>query len=139
MPACVKCVLRMSSWFKKVKAIAQALDVEFIGIGFDPESKHEDAPLMPKGRYKLMRSYMPTVGTLGLDMMFRSCTIQVCGMLVDFYSSIRHLRPCWLAYISILLKQCYGCVVRFLWLSNFAKFFVKSDGFRACLIVFEDS
>lgn len=61
-----------------MKAIAQNLDIEFLGIGFDPKSLHEDVPLMPKGRYELMRSYMPTVGTLGLDMMFRSCTIQVC-------------------------------------------------------------
>jgi glutamate--cysteine ligase len=37
----------------------------------------EDVPVMPKGRYKLMKNYMPTVGTMGLDMMFRSCTVQV--------------------------------------------------------------
>ena len=33
---------------------------------------------MPKGRYKLMKAYMPTVGTMGLDVMFRTCTVQVC-------------------------------------------------------------
>lgn len=32
---------------------------------------------MPKGRYALMKKYMPTVGTMGLDMMFRTCTVQV--------------------------------------------------------------
>jgi glutamate--cysteine ligase len=32
---------------------------------------------MPKGRYKIMTDYMPKVGTLGLDMMYRSCTVQV--------------------------------------------------------------
>lgn len=32
---------------------------------------------MPKDRYRLMKAYMPTVGSKGLDMMFRTCTIQV--------------------------------------------------------------
>ena len=46
-------------------------------LGFDPNSAPEDVPIMPKNRYDIMRAYMPTVGTLGLDMMLRSCTIQV--------------------------------------------------------------
>lgn len=49
----------------------------FLGIGFDPKWSVEQVPVMPKGRYKLMKSYMPTVGSMGLDMMFRSCTVQV--------------------------------------------------------------
>mmetsp|Transcript_15045 Transcript_15045/g.28974 ORF Transcript_15045/g.28974 Transcript_15045/m.28974 type:complete len:300 (-) Transcript_15045:252-1151(-) len=32
---------------------------------------------MPKGRYAIMKKYMPTVGSMGLDMMFRTCTVQV--------------------------------------------------------------
>ena len=48
-----------------------------LGIGFDPKWRRQDIPWMPKGRYKIMRDYMPKVGTKGLDMMLRTCTIQV--------------------------------------------------------------
>lgn len=55
--------------------------MRFLSIGFDPQSATEEVPIMPKARYDIMRAYMPTVGTLGLDMMLRSTTIQVRGML----------------------------------------------------------
>jgi len=61
----------------QAKAIAEQMGVGFLGTGFDPKWRVEDVPVMPKGRYKLMKNYMPTVGTMGLDMMFRSCTVQV--------------------------------------------------------------
>ena len=61
----------------QAKAIAEEMGVGFLGTGFDPKWKVEEVPVMPKGRYKLMKEYMPTVGTMGLDMMFRSCTVQV--------------------------------------------------------------
>ncbi len=61
----------------QVKEIAAGLDVGFIGLGYHPKWKREDMPLMPKGRYGIMRRYMPTRGSLGLDMMFRTCTVQV--------------------------------------------------------------
>jgi glutamate--cysteine ligase len=48
-----------------------------IGIGFHPTAKREDINWMPKGRYKLMGDYMPKVGSLGLDMMLRTSTVQV--------------------------------------------------------------
>ena len=48
-----------------------------MGIGFNPKWAHEDVPMMPKGRYKIMSAYMQKVGTMGLEMMFRSCTVQV--------------------------------------------------------------
>ena len=48
-----------------------------IGMGFHPTLKREDAPWMPKGRYKIMREYMTKVGTMGHDMMLRTCTVQV--------------------------------------------------------------
>ena len=47
------------------------------GFGFHPLSKREDFHFMPKGRYKIMRNWMPKVGSMGLDMMLRTCTIQV--------------------------------------------------------------
>lgn len=61
----------------QVKTLAKEAGVQFLTVGFDPLSAKEDVPIMPKARYDIMRAYMPTVGTLGLDMMLRSCTIQV--------------------------------------------------------------
>jgi glutamate--cysteine ligase len=66
-----------NSHLYQARAISDELNVGFMGIGFDPKWGVQDVPLMPKERYKIMREYMPEVGTLGHDMMFRSCTIQV--------------------------------------------------------------
>jgi glutamate--cysteine ligase len=52
------------------------LGLGFAGLGHDPLWRREDVPIMPKGRYDIMRSYMPKVGGLGLDMMLRTCTVQ---------------------------------------------------------------
>ena len=56
--------------------VADQIGVGFLGAGFDPLWTREQVPVMPKGRYDIMRAYMPKVGTLGLDMMLRTCTIQ---------------------------------------------------------------
>ena len=61
----------------QVRELAAEVGVRFMTLGFDPTSAPEAVPIMPKNRYDIMRAYMPTVGTLGLDMMLRSCTIQV--------------------------------------------------------------
>jgi glutamate--cysteine ligase len=61
----------------QVKQVTEPLGVGMIGLGFNPLWKREDIPWMPKGRYKIMREYMPKKGNLGLDMMLRTCTIQV--------------------------------------------------------------
>ncbi len=60
-----------------VKDIADRIGVGFIGLGAAPIWTHEEMPLMPKGRYKLMDSYMQKVGTMGRVMMRRTCTVQV--------------------------------------------------------------
>ncbi|SFB00084.1 glutamate--cysteine ligase [Poseidonocella pacifica] len=60
-----------------VKDIADEIGVGFIGLGAAPIWRHEDMPLMPKGRYKLMDGYMEKVGTSGTTMMRRTCTVQV--------------------------------------------------------------
>lgn len=60
----------------QVKGIGAELGTGMLGLGFNPLWRREDIPWMPKGRYKIMRAYMPKVGTLGLDMMLRTCTIQ---------------------------------------------------------------
>ena len=49
----------------------------FLGVGFQPKWPLADVPTMPKGRYAIMKRYMPTKGGLGLDMMHRTCTVQV--------------------------------------------------------------
>ncbi|MCB5944563.1 glutamate--cysteine ligase [Acidocella sp. KAb 2-4] len=56
---------------------APGLGLGFAPLGFHPLATRAEMPMMPKGRYKLMRDYMPKVGTRGLDMMFRTCTVQV--------------------------------------------------------------
>ncbi|MCC7427185.1 MAG: glutamate--cysteine ligase [Alphaproteobacteria bacterium] len=60
-----------------VRTIAGKLGVGFAPLGFHPELARADVPWMPKGRYAIMRRYMPLKGSLGLDMMLRTCTVQV--------------------------------------------------------------
>ncbi|KAF6987968.1 hypothetical protein CFC21_005557 [Triticum aestivum] len=67
----------VNSHLYQVKAVGEELGVGFLGMGFQPKWALADIPIMPKGRYEIMRNYMPKVGTLGLDMMFRTCTVQV--------------------------------------------------------------
>ncbi|MBO9408870.1 glutamate--cysteine ligase [Shimia sp. R9_1] len=62
---------------KDVKDIADKIGVGFIGLGSAPIWSHEEMPVMPKGRYKLMTDYMDRVGTMGKVMMYRTCTVQV--------------------------------------------------------------
>jgi len=61
---------------REVKEVADELGAGFLSLGFRPDTKLEDVPVMPKGRYDIMRAYMPKVGTHGLEMMFRTCTVQ---------------------------------------------------------------
>ncbi len=59
------------------KQVGEACGVGFLGLGMWPDKAREDLPIMPKQRYEIMRNHMPRVGNLGLDMMLRTCTIQV--------------------------------------------------------------
>jgi glutamate--cysteine ligase len=61
---------------KQCKAVGGKLGVGFLGLGMWPDKSRSDLPVMPKGRYAIMLNYMPKVGSLGLDMMLRTCTIQ---------------------------------------------------------------
>jgi glutamate--cysteine ligase len=58
------------------KAAGDRLGICFLGLGMWPDKTRAELPVMPKGRYGIMLNYMPKVGTLGLDMMLRTCTIQ---------------------------------------------------------------
>ncbi len=60
----------------QVKAIGDRCGVGFLGLGMWPDKTRAELPIMPKGRYEIMMRHMPRVGTLGLDMMLRTCTIQ---------------------------------------------------------------
>ncbi|MEO6198461.1 MAG: glutamate--cysteine ligase, partial [Sphingomicrobium sp.] len=60
----------------QAKAVGDQLGLGFLGLGMWPDKARTDLPIMPKGRYKIMLDYMPKVGSLGLDMMLRTCTIQ---------------------------------------------------------------
>lgn len=61
----------------EVRSLAEPLGIRFMGIGAAPDWRHEDMPVMPKGRYRLMTDYMGKVGTHGTQMMYRTCTVQV--------------------------------------------------------------
>ena len=61
----------------QVKVVGEKCGVGFLGLGMWPDKSREELPVMPKGRYAIMMRHMPTVGSLGLDMMLRTCTIQV--------------------------------------------------------------
>jgi len=70
---------------QEVKVVADELGLGFLGLGFTPVWRRDEVPAMPKGRYGVMRRYMPKVGGLGLDMMFRTCTVQAN---LDFSSEV---------------------------------------------------
>ncbi|GAA4034452.1 glutamate--cysteine ligase [Sphingomonas rosea] len=62
---------------EQVKAVGDKLGLGFLGLGMWPDKSRAELPIMPKGRYAIMLRHMPRVGSLGLDMMLRTCTIQV--------------------------------------------------------------
>ncbi len=61
---------------REVREVADEIGAGFLGLGFSPKWALEDTPMMPKDRYQIMKAYMPKVGGLGHQMMFRSCTVQ---------------------------------------------------------------
>ncbi len=77
---------------REVKAVADELQLGFLGMGFQPKWKREEMPWMPKGRYAIMRRYMPIKGNLGLDMMTRTCTVQVNLDFADEADMVKKFR-----------------------------------------------
>ncbi|HYH21505.1 MAG TPA: glutamate--cysteine ligase [Azospirillum sp.] len=67
----------VQSHLRQVKEVGGELGIAMVGLGFQPKWRREDIPWMPKGRYRIMRDYMPKRGNLGIDMMTRTCTVQV--------------------------------------------------------------
>jgi glutamate--cysteine ligase len=62
---------------RQVREVAEEIGIGVMGLGFAPDWTRDEISWMPKGRYAIMRNYMPKVGTMGLDMMLRTCTVQV--------------------------------------------------------------
>jgi glutamate--cysteine ligase len=77
---------------KIMREVMADLGLGMLGVGYDPLWGRDDIPWMPKGRYKIMRGHMPKVGTLGLDMMQRTSTIQVNLDYSDEKDMVRKFR-----------------------------------------------
>ena len=88
----------LETHFEQVRAVSRDLELGFAPLGFDPLARREDMPWMPKGRYKIMRRYMPLVGSKGMDMMTRTCTVQVNLDYESERDMVRKLR------VSLLLQ-----------------------------------
>ena len=76
----------------EVGSVCRVLGLGTMGLGFHPKATREQMPWMPKGRYRIMRDYMPKVGTLGLDMMTRTCTVQANLDFSDEADMVRKMR-----------------------------------------------
>ncbi|CAN1501384.1 GshA Gamma-glutamylcysteine synthetase [Rhabdaerophilaceae bacterium] len=69
--------IELGAHLAQLKQVADPLGIRFLGIGMSPVWTLAETPVMPKSRYVIMKGYMPKVGTRGLDMMFRTSTVQV--------------------------------------------------------------
>jgi len=69
--------IEVSTHLRQVRELGQEIGFGMTGLGFQPKWRRDETPVMPKGRYGIMRAYMPKKGNLGLDMMLRTCTVQV--------------------------------------------------------------
>jgi glutamate--cysteine ligase len=66
----------LAAYVAELAEASRALGLTWLACGLRPFGRREDIPWMPKARYAVMRAYMPTVGTRGLDMMLRTATVQ---------------------------------------------------------------
>jgi glutamate--cysteine ligase len=76
----------------QVRECATPLGIGFLGLGFSPKWTRRETPVMPKSRYAIMSRYMPKVGGKGLDMMFRTCTIQANLDFADEADMVKKMR-----------------------------------------------
>src|SRR4029077_20292165 len=101
------------------KTVADELGLGFLGLGFTPTWRRDEIPVMPKGRYQIMRRYMPKVGSKGLDMMFRTCTVQAnlafgseADMVAKFRTSLalQPIATALFAHSPLIEGKPSGCV-----------------------------
>ncbi len=88
----------LEAHYEQVRSVSRDLQIGFAPLGFHPIATREQMPWMPKARYAIMRRYMPKVGTHGLDMMTRTCTVQVNLDYSSEQDMLRKLR------VSLLLQ-----------------------------------
>jgi glutamate--cysteine ligase len=62
---------------REIDPVSKTMGVRWLGVGFHPLARREDFEWVPKQRYGVMREYLPTRGGHALDMMLRTCTVQV--------------------------------------------------------------
>jgi glutamate--cysteine ligase len=78
--------------FAELHAISGALDIVWLSVGFHPFSAQAELPKVPKLRYGIMESYLPTRGSRALDMMRRTCTVQANLDYSSESDAVRKLR-----------------------------------------------
>jgi glutamate--cysteine ligase len=88
----------LEAHYDQVRSVGRDLEMGYLPLGFHPLGRREQMPWMPKSRYAIMRRYMPRVGSLGLDMMTRTCTVQVNLDYSSEQDMLRKLR------VSLLLQ-----------------------------------
>ena len=84
--------MEMSGHLAELRDISRELNITWLGIGFHPLAKQADLPWVPKGRYAIMRRYLPTRGAYGLDMMRRTATVQANFDYASEEQAMRALR-----------------------------------------------
>ncbi len=84
--------IEMDTHFAELREACDPMFVGFAPVGFHPTATRAAMPLMPKSRYDIMKRYMPRVGGMGLDMMLRTCTVQVNLDFGDERDMVRKLR-----------------------------------------------
>ena len=129
----------LSRHLEEARAVGGELGLGFLGMGFDPLHTRAQVPVMPKGRYDIMRSYMPKVGGRGLDMMLRTCTVQAnldfaseADMVLKARTSLA-LQP-----VATALFACSPFVegAPSGWLSSRARVWTDTDPDRTGLLAF---
>ena len=82
----------VNTHLREVREVADEIGAGFLGLGFSPKWSLDETPMMPKARYGLMKAYMPKVGTMGHQMMFRSCTVQTNLDFADEADMVKKFR-----------------------------------------------
>ncbi len=89
---------------RELRGISEKLGIEWLGLGFHPFATREELPWVPKLRYGVMREYLPTRGSMALDMMLRTCTVQANLDYASEDDAIRKLR------VSLRLSGIVGAM-----------------------------
>jgi glutamate--cysteine ligase len=100
-------VVDLRGYVEELAAASQQLGLAWLSTGLRPFGTRADIPWMPKQRYTVMRDYMPTVGTRGLDMMVRTATVQANLDFADEIDAARKMRA--LYSVTSILTSLWAC------------------------------